>query len=226
MLSIIIPTLNEADQIVEALEAARAAVPGAEIIVADGGSSDATVALATPYAQAVAARRGRARQMNAGAAVASGATLVFLHADTRLPANAGTLIEQTLQDPLLVGGGFAMGVREAGPLYHAMAVITTWRSRCRRRVTGDQALFVRTGVFRQLGGFADIPLMEDVEFGHRLREQGRFRVLNQAVLISTRRHQRHGVAQVAVTGWGYQILYKFGFPPFALHRLYYGKMPE
>jgi rSAM/selenodomain-associated transferase 2 len=226
MVTIIIPTLNEAAQIVDALAAARAAAPGAEIVVADGGSQDGTPELATPYARVVQSRRGRARQMNAGAACATGDVLVFLHADTRLPAGAGAALAAALRDPRVIGGGFGWGIDEPGPFYRLMAWSTTARSRMRRVFTGDQAIFLRAEVFRALGGYADIPLMEDTELCGRLRAAGVVRVLAPPVLVSARRHRRHGPLRVLITGWAFQILYALGMPEFGLHRLYYGRPPD
>jgi rSAM/selenodomain-associated transferase 2 len=226
MLSIVIPTLNEAAQIVAVLDGLRALAPEAEVIVADGGSSDGTPELAAPYARVIAAPRGRARQMNAGAARASGEVLLFLHADTRLPAAAPSAVEAALRDRRVVGGGFALRFDEPGPIYEVMAWSTTMRSRVRRAFTGDQAIFVRAELFRAIGGYADIPLMEDVELCRRLRAAGALRTLTPPVLVSARRHRRHGPLRVLVTGWVYQALYALGMPPFGLHRLYYGRPPE
>jgi rSAM/selenodomain-associated transferase 2 len=226
MISIIIPTLNEASQIVAVLAALRAEAPAAELIVADGGSSDATAALAAPFALVVNAPRGRSRQMNAGAQLAHGDVLLFQHADTRLPAGALAAVEATIADPQVVGGAFALRFDQAGWLYTAIACSTNWRSRIRRSYTGDQAIFMRAQVFRALGGYADIPLMEDVEICRRLRHAGALRFLTPAVLVSARRHRRYGPLRVLTTGWAYQLLYALGMPPFALHRLYYGRLPE
>ena len=226
MLSIIIPTLNESAQIVAALEAARAAAPGAELIVADGGSTDGTPELAAPYAAVIQAPRGRARQMNAGAARASGEVLLFLHADTRLPNGAPAAITAALRDPRAIGGGFGLSFDEPGWLYRLIAWSTTQRSRARRAFTGDQAIFVRAAAFRAIGCYADIPLMEDIEICLRLRAAGELAVLAPPVLVSARRHRKHGPLRVLFTGWAYQILYALGMPPFGLHRLYYGRPPE
>ncbi|MEP7190131.1 MAG: TIGR04283 family arsenosugar biosynthesis glycosyltransferase [Roseiflexaceae bacterium] len=196
------------------------------MIVADGGSSDATAALATPFAHVVQSRRGRARQMNAGAQLAHGDLLLFQHADTRLPPGALTLVEATMADPQVVGGAFALRFDQAGWLYTAIACSTNWRSRLRHSYTGDQAIFVRAQVFRALGGYADIPLMEDVEICRRLRHDGALRFLTTAVLVSARRHRRYGPLRVVTTGWVYQMLYALGMPTFALHWLYYGHLPD
>lgn len=225
-LSIVVPTLNEGAQIEAVLAAAVAAAPGAELIVADGGSTDTTSALVPTHAQFVVARRGRARQMNAGAALANGEVLLFLHADTLLPSCALQAIQSALADPRVVGGGFGLRFDTKGLIYRVIGGSTTLRSRLRQVFTGDQAMFVRADLFRALGGYADIPLMEDLELCRRLRERGRLVTLGPPVLVSARRHRRYGPLRVLVTGWAYQILYALGTPTFALHRLYYGRPPE
>ena len=225
-LSIIIPALNEAAQIGEAIRAARAVAPSAEIVVADGGSEDGTPELAGQEARVVISARGRARQMNAGAAVACGDTLLFLHADTRLPPRAPALVERVLADRRVVGGGFGLRFDEPGPLYGLLSSGTTARSLLRQVFTGDQAIFVRGHIFRALGGYSDIPLMEDLALCGSLRACGSLATIRTPVLVSARRHRRYGPLRVLVTGWCYQILYGLGVPPFALHRLYYGRPPE
>jgi rSAM/selenodomain-associated transferase 2 len=226
MLSIIIPVLNEANQIVETLAAARAVAPEAEIIVADGGSVDGTADLAAHAARVVHAPRGRARQMNAGAAVAHGDLLLFLHADTRLPAGAPAAIAAALRDQKVVGGAFALCFDEPGRLYDLIARTTNWRSLARRSFTGDQAIFLRAGVFRALGGYADVPLMEDLELSARMRQAGEVCLLRPAVLVSARRHRAYGPLRVVAWGWIIQALYALGMPERMLHRLYYGRTPR
>jgi rSAM/selenodomain-associated transferase 2 len=226
MLSIIIPTLNEAPQIEATLAAARAVAPTAELIVADGGSTDGTPALAAEYATVITAPRGRARQMNAGAAHARGDVLLFLHADTRLPPDADDAITALLRDSRVIGGGFGLAFDEPGWLYRLIGWSTTMRSRSRQSFTGDQAIFVRAATFRSLGGYADIPLMEDIEICPRLRTAGELRVLMSSALVSARRHRKYGPLRVLITGWVYQFLYALGMPEFGLHRLYYRRPPE
>lgn len=226
MLSIVIPTLNEAAQVVETLTHLRSLAPNAELIVVDGGSADQTPERARPFARVIASRKGRARQMNTGAAAAHGDVLLFLHVDTRLPTGALSIIDCTLRDPHVVGGAFALCFDEPGRLYRVIAWSTNVRSHIRRVATGDQAIFVRTTVFRAIGGYADIPLMEDLELWKRLPKAGAVRFIAPPVLVSARRHRKYGPLRVVVTGWIFQILYAFGMPEFALHRLYYGRLPD
>jgi rSAM/selenodomain-associated transferase 2 len=225
-LTIVIPTLNESAQIAAALAAARAVAPDAELIVADGGSTDDTAALAARHATVIRAPRGRARQMNAGAAHATGEVLLFLHADTRLPPGAPAAIEAALCDPRAIGGGFGLSFDEPGWLYRFIGWSTTMRSHARRSFTGDQAIFVRAATFRAIGCYADIPLMEDIELCRRLRAAGKLSVLAPAALVSARRHRIYGALRVLITGWIYQFLYALGMPAFGLHRLYYGRPPK
>ena len=171
-LSVIVPVLDEADGIVSALTAlAPLRARGAEVVVADGGSRDTTVALAAPLADAiVTAPRGRGSQMNAGAAVATGDVLVFLHADTRLPADADTLIGDGLDRTGRVWGRFDVRIAGTHPLLRVIAAMMNLRSRLTGIATGDQAIFVTRAAFG--AGFPDIALMEDIAISRRLKRVG------------------------------------------------------
>ncbi|MEY8876972.1 MAG: TIGR04283 family arsenosugar biosynthesis glycosyltransferase [Leptothrix sp. (in: b-proteobacteria)] len=224
-LSIILPVLNEAAGIADTLRAlAPLRAAGHEVIVADGGSHDGTPARCEGLADAViAAPRGRARQMNAGAAVARGAVLLFLHADTQLPAQADQLVLAA------VGGGTAgqplwgrFDVRIAGrsAWFPVIATLMNTRSRLSGIATGDQALFVRREVFAALGGFADQPLMEDIELSHRLRRVSAPACLRARVVTSGRRWEAHGVWRTIVLMWRLRLRYWLGASPEVLVRLY------
>ncbi len=219
-LSIIVPVLNEARQIVwrlRALAAMRAV--GVELIVVDGGSDDDTVTLATPYCdRVITAARGRAAQMNAGAAQAGGAALLFLHADTRLPADADCLIASALATN--AWGRFDIRLTGAHPMMPVIATAMNWRSRLTGIATGDQAMFVRRGVFEQIGGFAALPLMEDIELSRRLLRIGRPACLAARVISSGRRWQRHGVWRTIWLMWRLRLAYFFGADPHRLARAY------
>jgi rSAM/selenodomain-associated transferase 2 len=211
-----------------ALAPLRAA--GHEVIVADGGSTDATAALAATHADhVVAAPRGRARQMNAGAARAHGEVLLFLHADTRLPPGAEGRVLQALAAGAHWGRFDVRIEPEAGAgdrgrwTFLVIAALINLRSRLSGIATGDQAIFVRTSLFQQLGGYADQPLMEDIELCRRLKAlpaAGAPACLRERVATSGRRWQRHGVWRTIVLMWWLRWRYWRGESADALARLY------
>lgn len=223
-LSIIIPTLNEAADIEIRLAAlAPLRQDGVQLIVADGGSSDATVKLATPWVDRIIdAPRGRAAQMNAGALHASAPALLFLHADTVLPDNALALIEHALQHA--VWGRFDITLFGSHPMLRVIAAMMNWRSRITGIATGDQAIFVRRDVFDQLHGFAPIALMEDIELCCRLKKISAPACLRQRVISSGRRWQRHGVWRTIWLMWRLRLAYFYGADPRALAARY-GYLP-
>jgi rSAM/selenodomain-associated transferase 2 len=215
-LSIIIPVLDEAAGIVPLLtRLAGLRERGAQLIVVDGGSSDGTARLAAPLADLVVhSDRGRARQMNAGASHACGDALLFLHADTALPPDADRLIGTALETR--AWGRFDVGLDGAHPALRLIAAMMNLRSRLTGIATGDQALFVRHVLFRRLGGFAPIPLMEDIEFSARLKRAGPPACLRQRVLTSARRWEKNGVLRTVLLMWRLRLAYFFGADP---HRL-------
>ena len=219
-LSVIIPTLNEQENLPAAIASARAPAVR-EIIVVDGGSSDGTTRIAAERADRVLhAPRGRAAQMNAGAAVARGRVLLFLHADTRLPAGFDAAIIHALTDSDVIGGRFDVCLLPSSPLLWLTAALMNLRSRLTRIATGDQAMFVRAGVFRELGGFEDIPLMEDVALSRALKRRGRIACLRQQVVASSRRWRQDGVMRTILLMWTLRFLYFCGVPPHRLQRVY------
>jgi rSAM/selenodomain-associated transferase 2 len=220
-LSVVVPALDEAATIAAVVADARAHAD--EVIVADGGSGDATASLAARAgATVVAAPRGRASQMNAGAAHARGDALLFLHADCRLPEGAGRAVRAALD------GGARWGrfdVRLDSPR-RALAVVgaaMNLRSRLGGIATGDQAIFVERALFEALGGWPPIPLMEDVELSARLRRIARPACLRERVRVSARRWEARGVARTVVEMWAWRAAYALGVSPATLHRLYYGR---
>ncbi len=227
MLSIIIPVLNEASNLRRLLPSLPGKCPGAELIVVDGGSSDGTVEVVQqfPTARLVASRRGRARQMNAGAREARGNILLFLHADTFLPDGAGDAIQAALADPRIVWGRFDVRLDSPRAIFQIIAFFVNLRSRLTRIATGDQALFVRKAVFAQMGGFPDIPLMEDVELTKRLKRHGDIAILRPPVTVSARKWEREGVLRTILLMWTLRLLYFFGVSTARLHVLYYGHPP-
>jgi rSAM/selenodomain-associated transferase 2 len=224
-LSIVIPALDEAENLARLLPDLALRAPGAEVIVVDGGSVDDSRAVVarTPSVRWLAAPRGRARQMNAGARAARGDALLFLHADTALPGGAGPAIRQALADPGVVGGRFDVRLDSRRRLLAVVGWMMNQRSRLTGIATGDQGIFVRRAVFEALGGYADIPLMEDVDFTRRLRRRGRVAALTLRVTTSARKWEREGALRTIVLMWTLRLLYTLGVTPARLHRWYYGR---
>ena len=228
-LSIIVPALNEAGGIEAALRPMQAwRGTGCEVIVVDGGSSDATAALAQPLAdRVISAARGRARQMNAGAAVATGSVLWFVHADTLPPEAAPTAIlaALALSDPLVptvsrrhagskkCWGRFDVAITGASLMFGVIGWCMNRRSRLTGIATGDQALFMTRAAFDAAGGFPDQPLMEDIGMSQRLKRLGRPACLTHKVTTSGRRWERRGVWRTIWLMWRLRLAYFFGASP-------------
>jgi rSAM/selenodomain-associated transferase 2 len=220
MVSVIVPTLDEAHSIAATLLAARASA-SAELLVVDGGSEDDTVRIARRLADRVlTAPRGRAAQMNAGAAEACGDVLLFVHADTRLPHGYAAAVANALRDPAVLGGRFDLRLDAPGLAYRVLERAISLRSRLTRVGTGDQAMFVRRAVFEDMGGFPALPLMEDVALARALKRAGRVACLRETVLSSARRWQRHGLVRTVLLMWALRLAYYAGVPPERLARAY------
>lgn len=225
-LSIVMPVLNEAAGIAQALrQLAPLRQRGAQLIVVDGGSRDATLAAATPHADLLlTSGRGRALQMNAGAAQAAGDALLFLHADTGLPPDADALLAAALQQA--DWGRFDVQLAGDRRMLAVIATMMNLRSRLTGIATGDQALFMQRSTFEQAGGFAPIPLMEDIELSRRLRRIGRPACLRARVTSSGRRWEQHGVWRTIFLMWRLRLAYFLGADPHALARAYGYRPPE
>jgi rSAM/selenodomain-associated transferase 2 len=222
LLSIIVPTLNEASGIraaLEALQPLRAA--GHEVIVVDGGSDDGTLALASPLADRVlTCTRGRAIQMNDGANVARGAWFLFMHADTRLPADSARLLGDRLATGNHAWGRFDIAIEGTHWLLPVVARLMNLRSRLTGIATGDQTIFVRKDAFSAVGGFPPLALMEDVALSRALKRISRPLCLRERVVTSGRRWESRGVARTILLMWWLRLRYLLGAAPEHLAKIY------
>jgi rSAM/selenodomain-associated transferase 2 len=219
----VVPALDEEAAIAACLGPLLA--EGARVVVVDGGSSDASPRIAAQAgARVLRAARGRASQMNAGAAAEPGAgVLIFVHADTVLPAGWRT----QMQAALAAGarwGRFDVRLRSPRPLLRLVGEMMNLRSRVTGICTGDQAIFVTREAWARCAGYAPLPLMEDIELSRRLRAtEGRPAALRCHVLVSARRWEKRGVLRTIAQMWLLRAMYFFGASPATLHRLYYGR---
>jgi rSAM/selenodomain-associated transferase 2 len=222
VLSIVMPVLDEGERIGAAIDALAPLVArGAELIVVDGGSRDGTADRARACGAVVLeAPRSRSAQMNAGAASARGRSLLFLHADTRLPDGADELIVQALRTH--AWGRFDVRIDGRHPMLRMVAAMMNLRSRLTGIATGDQAMFVTRAAFEQAGRFPQQPLMEDIELSARLRRVGRPACLAARATTSGRRWERDGAWRTILLMWRLRFAYWRGAPPAELHRRYYG----
>lgn len=221
-ISIIVPALNEAESVEMALSAlAPLRSAGAEVILADGGSRDGTADRARSLCdRVVVAPRGRAAQMNAGAAVASGDVLLFLHIDTSLPVDARERISAGLRATGRMWGRFDVRILGAHPLLPVVAALMNFRSRATGIATGDQAIFVTRETFWRVGGYPEIALMEDIALSRRLKRETPPLCLRTKVSTSGRRWDRNGLGRTIVLMWRLRLSYFFGADPAELARAY------
>lgn len=214
-LAIIIPTLNEAAVIEHTLQPLQSfRVRGVEVIVVDGGSSDGCAALAKPFTdQVLHAPRGRASQMNAGAAAAHRGVLLFLHADSTLPVDAIGLISDGLQTSGRQWGRFDVALEGRHPFLKVIAFMMNVRSRLTGIATGDQGIFATRPLFNALGGFPPLALMEDITFSRRAKRMSRPLCLHAKIQTSGRRWENHGIVRTILLMWRLRLEYFFGADP-------------
>ena len=222
-ISVIIPAYNEAEVIDLALSSTQKST-GVERIVVDGGSSDGTPGVAQAHsARIVHSPLGRARQMNAGAEAAEGKFLVFLHADTRLPEGFDHHIRQILTQPGVAAGAFQFQLDASSAGLRIIEKTTNWRAQYLHMPYGDQAIFLTAELFREIGGFPDLPIMEDFELVRRLRGQGSILIAPAAAVSSARRWQKLGPFRTTLINQLVIIAYYLGRDPSRLARWYRGR---
>jgi rSAM/selenodomain-associated transferase 2 len=223
-ISVIIPVLNEAQGVngVIAHIRSQAAVDAVEIIVVDGDPAGSTIkAISHPGIITAIAEQGRGSQMNCGAIRATGDILLFLHADTLLPPNAFARINKCMEVAGHVGGSFDLGIDTEQQVFRITERYVAWRTRLTRIPFGDQAIFVRREYFERIGGYRDIPIMEDVDLMRRIRQRGdAICIIPEKVMTSARRWEKDGIIFGTIRNWMLQALYCCGVPPERLARFY------
>ena len=218
-ISIVIPTLNEAATITKILANIHP-LPNVEVIIVDGGSIDHTIKLAQASGvRVLSSPKGRAHQMNVGAKAATGEILLFLHADTVLPSGFEQMVRSTLQPPIdkqlpiTIAGAFTLKIDDPMPSLRWIEWMVTWRSKWRQMPYGDQAIFLTAETFRSIGGFVEMPIMEDFELIKRLQRRGRIEILAAPVLTSARRWLQRGIWQTTLINQAIIIGYSIGISP-------------
>jgi rSAM/selenodomain-associated transferase 2 len=221
-ISLIVPALNESGGITDTLQALQhMRRRGVEIIVADGGSTDTTVAVCEPLAdRVISTAAGRARQMQAGAVLARGSILWFLHADTRAPRDADRAIAAALGAGDCQWGRFDVGFPQAGLMLGVVAVLMNLRSRLTGIASGDQGIFVTRKLFERVNGYPQIPLMEDIALSRLLKHHSRPACLHDKLITSARRWQTHGTLRTILVMWSLRLAYFLGASPARLAQFY------
>ena len=193
-----------------------------EIIVVDGAQERDTLgAIHNDNVIKISSEKGRAKQMNAGASVARGEILIFLHADTELPIHALKKIHSLLEQKEYVGGAFDLGIKSDKFIFKVIGRLASWRSRLNRIPFGDQAIFIRKEYFNRIGGYKEIPLMEDLELMRRIKKSGdKIRIFYEQVMTSPRRWEKEGVLYCTLRNWTLQVLYLLGISPHKLAIFY------
>ncbi len=221
MISIIVPVLNEAERLEAFFERLGLQSGEREVILADGGSRDASEGIAAGRARWVSAPPGRALQMNAGAAAAGGDILLFLHCDTALPPGGLEMIEEAMRDENTAGGGFAHRFDRDDRFSRFISLTANTRARRWKLYFGDQAIFVRRRVFERLGGYAEMPLFEDWDLSARMRNTGgNIALIEAPITTSGRRIEVWGKRKCFAVWWGLSILYALGVRVERLARYY------
>ena len=222
--SVIVPVFHEGDRINDLMEHLDQFNTGKtfEIIIVDGTpEKDTLKTIHSNYVIKVSSEKGRAKQMNAGASMAIGEVLIFLHADTELPILAFEKISAVMEQGGYIAGAFDLGIKSDRLIFRIIASLASFRSRLNRIPYGDQAIFIRREYFKKIGGYKEIPLMEDVELMKRIKKSGyKVRILYDRVKTSPRRWEQEGVIYCVLRNWTLQILYALGISPHYLARFY------
>lgn len=222
--SIIVPVLHEVERINESIGHLRQLDPekSSEVIVVDGAPEKDTLrAIQDDKVIRISSEKGRAKQMNAGASIAKGEVLIFLHVDTELPLHALKKIEAVIEKRGLMAGAFDLGIRSNRLIFRIIAFLGSLRSRLDRIPYGDQAIFLRRKYFNDVGGYKEIPLMEDVELMRRIKRMGeKVWILYDRAMTSPRRWEEEGVIYCILRNWTLQILYFIGVSPHKLVNFY------
>jgi rSAM/selenodomain-associated transferase 2 len=220
-LSIIVPVLNEARLLGEFLQKVRSRGPNLEIIVVDGGSSDGTSSIAERFAdRVIIAPRGRASQMNAGAAIARGEALWFLHADLEPPPTSFPQIQKALADPQVVGGCFRLRFPRRELIYRVSDSLGNFGVGMFGFALGDHGIFCRRAAFHRAGGYPDVPILEDAEIYRRLRREGKMEQLREEIVSDPRAYELHGAYRTTAVYFSILALYVLGVPIDSLNRIY------
>jgi len=222
--SIIVPAFHEGENVNDLIDCLNRleSDKNSEIIVVDGAREKDTLgAIHGNHVIKISCEKGRARQMNAGASTARGEILIFLHADTELPVQALKKIQSLMEQRRYVGGAFDLGIKSNKFIFKVIGNLASWRSRLNRIPFGDQAIFIRREYFDRIGGYKEIPIMEDAELMRRIRKSGdKIWIFNDRVLTSPRRWEKEGVVYCTLRNWTLQVLYRLGVSPHKLAFFY------
>jgi len=222
IISVIIPVLNEANTISSLLER-LVDTDNVEIIVVDGGSQDETVTVARSHnVQVISTPPGRACQMNVGAARATGDILLFLHADTRLPVNFDSLVRQGLKEPKTIAGAFELRIDAQQFGLRLIERLVNWRSRFFSMPYGDQAIFLKATIFHDIGGFPNLPIMEDFEFFYRMKKfKVPYKIVKNDLVVSSRKYEKNSYLRVNLSNLLLLTLFKLKVSPERIRSLHY-----
>ena len=219
MISVIIPILNEATILAKTLSRLQPELANHELIIVDGGSTDGSVDIAKKYGRVVISERGRAKQLNAGASASTGDILIFLHADVWLEAGAFAAVEAALSSGY-VGGGFLQKIDGPSILYRIIERTADMRGKYLKVFYGDSGIFVSRSNFERIGGFTEVPIMEEMGFSKKLRRLGKTKMVKPRIHISARRWEANGIIRTTVKNWFITLLYFLGFSSERLAKLY------